>query len=97
MSESYQSAVFLLRQIDELPPDVIHPTYIDFPTIIGDRCWSDGEFALIEAAHDLFNGGGGCTLRKLIANLDDERFAALVASLYLRRPGAFTTNLIGAS
>lgn len=87
-SESYEAAVFLLRQIPDLPDGVIHPDYIDFPTIIGDRQWSSGEWVVVMAALDIWNGNGGATIGQLLRDLDDAYFAAVLQALMLRRPNA---------
>lgn len=91
---AFDSAVFLLRHsvVDAEP--FIHSDWIDFPDLIAERHWSDGETAVILAAWDLFNGCGGCTLDRLLANCDSEHYALVVRALELRRPEAFTSNLV---
>lgn len=93
-SESYEAAAFLLRQLPDLPEGVLHEDYIDFPTLSCERRWSTGEWTLILAAQDIYNGGGDCTLRQILTNLDDSLFAAVVHAMEMRRPQCFTTNLV---
>jgi hypothetical protein len=98
MSESYAAASFLLRNscidnVEQFLDDT--GQRIRFDLLAVERHWSDGEFVIIEAAEAMYNGRRGCDLCKTLECLDNNHFALFIEALQMRRPAAFTTNLVG--
>lgn len=57
---------------------------IDWPGI-EDGCFSSSEQVVCDAAHDLWNGGGGTDFAELLRRLDDRAVARVFEAIKIRR------------